>query len=207
MVKRLITFNIVIIVIIFIANVGVFHGVNYPVKFNFFYNFRDYGFENVFIVLLIIAGLTALVSSLRIKNYNFINKFLRILILINSIVLVFFIYEGINSYKINRNEYLKIEQEYIKQAQQDIQNDNVTYKYSGGFSIPECNQNIENKIDSITKIYGVKYVNTGCIIMNQYIKAEEKYTELVKPYLEKRNGKDWEEKMKSEINIVKKDCR
>ena len=37
------------------------------------------------------------------------------------------------------------------------------------------------------------------------IKAQEKYKETVKVYLEKRNGKGWEEKMDYEITQLKKD--
>ncbi|WP_346986252.1 hypothetical protein [Chryseobacterium sp. POE27] len=32
------------------------------------------------------------------------------------------------------------------------------------------------------------------------IEGQQKYEETVKPYLEKRNGKGWEEKMNREIN-------
>lgn len=39
------------------------------------------------------------------------------------------------------------------------------------------------------------------------MKAEERYAEIVKPYLDKRNGKNWEDKMQSEIQNVKRDCR
>lgn len=99
-------------------------------------------------------------------------------------------------------EYVKLETEYISQAKEDIKNDNVTYKYAGGLTISECDSKIENKIDSINKNYGVRYFNTGCIIMEQNIKAQEKYAEIVKPYLEKRNGKDWEQKMKNEIETI-----
>lgn len=35
------------------------------------------------------------------------------------------------------------------------------------------------------------------------LKAQEKYEETVQPYLIKRNGKNWELKMKSEIDKIK----
>jgi len=34
------------------------------------------------------------------------------------------------------------------------------------------------------------------------IEAEKKYLNIVKPYLEKRNGKNWEAKMNAEIKKV-----
>lgn len=106
-----------------------------------------------------------------------------------------------------KNEYLKLEKEYINKANLDIRNDQVTYRYAGGLTISECNQNIENKIDSINKKYGVTYFNSGCIIIEQEIKAQEKYAKIVKPYLEKRNGINWEQKMAKEIEIIKRNYK
>ena len=59
------------------------------------------------------------------------------------------------------------------------------------------------KIDSIHQKHGVTYFNTGCISLEIYNKAQEKYEITVKPYLEKRNGKDWEIKMNEEIEKIK----
>ncbi|MHA3046096.1 FEKKY domain-containing protein [Riemerella anatipestifer] len=207
MVRRLTILNITILLLIFIANITVFYGINYPCKFDLFYNFEQYGFEYVLIVLLIITLLTVLISTLNIKNYNFKNKFLIIFAIFNFIFLTFLTFTGFSEYKKNRMNYLKLENEYIKMAKEDIKNDNVIFKYPGGLTIPECSQNIENKIDSIHKKYGVKYLNTGCIVMNENIKAQERYEEIVKPYLEKRNGINWETKMKNEIENIKRDCR
>ncbi len=91
-----------------------------------------------------------------------------------------------------KNEYLKSEKEYINKANLDIKNDRVTYKYAGGLTISECNQNTENKIDSINKRYGLIFVNTGCVVMEREINAQEKYAEIVKPYLGKKKWKKLE---------------
>ncbi len=205
--KKLIIVNIIILIFIFFANVGTFYGINYPLKFNFPYHFRAYGFGYALIVISIIALVTALVSTLNIKTFNYKNKFLGILVLANSIFLAFIILVGISGFKRQKIEYEKLEKEYVKQAKQDIENDMVIYKYAGGLTIPECAPNIENKIDSINKNYGMTYFNTGCIILEQEIKAQDKYAEIVKPYLEKRNGKNWEQKREKEIEVVKRDCR
>ena len=207
MTKKLSVINIVILIFIFVANIGTFYGINYPLKFNLPHHFLNYGFGYVLIVISIMAIVTALVSTLNIKTLNYKNKFLGIFALVNSIFLAFIIFEGISQFNRHRDEYKKLEKEYVKQAEQDIQNDKVTYKYAGGLTIPECDQNIENKIDSINKKYGVTYYNTGCVIMEQFTKAQDKYAEIVKPYLEKRNGKNWDQKMANEIEIIKKDCR
>ena len=205
--KKLIIINIIIIIFIFVASVGNFYGINYPLKFNFPYHFRDYGFGYVLIVISIIALFTALVSTLNIKTFNYKNKFLGIFALVNSIFLAFIMFEGISGFNRQKVGYEKLEKEYVKQAKLDMHSDKVTYKYAGGLTIPECAQNIEYKIDSINQKYGVTYFNTGCVIIEQQIKAQDKYAEIVKPYLEKRNGKNWEQKMAKEIEIVKRDCR
>ena len=207
MTKKLTIINILILIFVFVANIGTFYGINYPIKFNFSYHFRDYGFEYILIVLSVIALVTALVSTLNIRNLSYKNNFLRIFAFVNSIFLAFIIFEGISGFHKQKIQYEKLEKEYVKQAKEDIKNDKVTYKYAGGLTIPECEQNIENKIDSINKKYGVTYFNTGCVIIEQEIKAQEKYAEIVKPYLEKRNGKNWEQKMEKEIKIIKRDCR
>jgi len=79
------------------------------------------------------------------------------------------------------------------------------YKFAGGLAVSDYNEETENKIDSIYKKYGVTYFSTGCSIDFIDIKAQEKYQETVKPYLIKRNGKNWEEKMKTEIEKIKTD--
>ncbi|SDL43990.1 FEKKY domain-containing protein [Chryseobacterium taihuense] len=207
MTKKLIIINIVILIFIFVANIVTFYGINYHIKFNISYHFPDYGFEYVLMVIFIIALVTALISTLSIKTLNYKSKFLRIFAFVNSIFLAFIIFEGISAYKMMKNEYLKLEKEYINKANLDIRNDQVTYRYAGGLTISECNQNIENKIDSINKKYGVTYFNSGCIIIEQEIKAQEKYAKIVKPYLEKRNGINWEQKMAKEIEIIKRNYK
>ncbi|MXS69682.1 hypothetical protein GSF70_00460 [Flavobacteriaceae bacterium W22] len=207
MTKKLTIINIIILTLIFFSNIITFYGINYPTKFNFLFNFNGYGFEYIIIILVIIAIPTALISTLNFKNLNFKNKFLGIFALVNTVFLAFIIFEGISGYKMMKNEYLKLEKEYVNKANLDIKNDRVTYRYAGGLTISECNQNTENKIDSINKRYGLIFVNTGCVVMEHEINAQEKYAEIVKRYLEKRNGKNWEQKMEKEIEIIKRNCK
>ncbi|MFY7815507.1 MAG: hypothetical protein ACOVRK_10015, partial [Chryseobacterium taeanense] len=89
-------------------------------------------------------------------------------------------------------------------AKEDIKKDNVTYRFSGGFSIPEYDAETLNKIDSIRKKYGINYENTGCTVDAIDMEGQKRYEETVKPYLDKRNGKGWAEKMNREIDNLKK---
>lgn len=205
MTKKLTILNIILLLLIFLANIGLFYGINYPVRFDFLFHFRNYDFEFIMIVLIILAIPSALISTVEFKNYKFKTKFFGVFALLNTIFLGFIIWQGIEGYNIKKQEYQIVEAEYVRQAKLDIKNDSVTYKYAGGLEVPDYNQVILGKIDSINKNYGVKYFNTGCIIMEQNIKAQEKYAEIVKPYLEKRNGKNWEQKMAKEIERIKRD--
>jgi hypothetical protein len=98
----------------------------------------------------------------------------------------------------------KSENGYIKQAKEDIKKDNVIFKCSGGFVIPKYDEKTYKKIDSIKEKYGIRDENTGCTIDEIDSKGQDKYEEIVMPYLEKRNGKGWEKKMDSEIQKLKK---
>ncbi|WP_456237185.1 FEKKY domain-containing protein [Chryseobacterium urinae] len=84
-----------------------------------------------------------------------------------------------------------------------MKNDQVTFRFTGGFELSNNDRKMDVKIDSIQKKYGIKSENTGCTIDEIDSKAQEKYIETVKPYLEKRNGKGWESKMQNEINKLK----
>ena len=142
--KKLAIINIIILIFIFVASVGTFYGINYPLQFNFRYHFRDYGFGYVLIVISIIALFSALVSTLNIKAFKYKIKFFGIFALVNSIFVAFIIFEGISGFNRQKIEYEKLEKEYVKQATLDIHNDKVTYKYAGGLTIPERAQHIED---------------------------------------------------------------
>lgn len=206
MTKTLVISNILILLLIFFAIIGYFYANNYPMQFTLLYGLRDYDFKFVGVVLLIMAIIAGFTSIFNYKNFSFINKFLASFCLLNSIFFVFIISQSISRYIERKEEYLSLEKEYISKAMLDMKQDEVTFKYAGGLTLPECNGDIEHKIDSINHKYGVKYVNTGCVFMEQVSRAQDKYAEIVKTYLEKRNGKNWEQKMDKEIEMIKKDC-
>lgn len=168
-------------------------------------NFKDYGMEYILIILLIIALLAFLIAKIAIKKSDFKNRFLRVFLILNCLFLVFLAFQGSSEYLKRKKKLTLRQNEYIKQAEKDIINDNVTYKIPDGLPVSVYNEKTQSKIDSICKNYGVTYFNTGCIVDFMDAKAQEKYNETVKPYLIKRNGKNWELKMESEIEKVKND--
>ena len=203
MLKKIIYWNIAVFILILMAAIVAFYGYNYPTRFRFVYDFNDYGLGFILLILIGIAISAALVASLDFKNLDFKNKFFRIILVLNSLVLFFTIYEGLDGFFQNRKVLTDLENEYIQQAKIDIKNDQVTYRFAGGLELPIYTEKTIQKIDSIHQKYGVRYFNTGCTILEINIKAQEKYEITVKPYLEKRNGKDWENKMNKEIAKIR----
>lgn len=200
MTRNLIIINLTIILLLAVAYISGYYFINYPLEFNFWYSFKESGFEYFPFILAVTALITYLLSNVSIKNLSFKAKFLRIYPVLNSMILLFFIISSGSELIKKQKELSEKETEYILQAQKDIQNDQVTLSYAGGFSIPAYNESTLSKIRDIRKKYGITYVNTGCIIEPIDLKAQKKYTETVNPYLEKRNGKDWEDKMQKEID-------
>ncbi|MGI9652356.1 hypothetical protein [Chryseobacterium sp. RLHN22] len=197
--KKILYLNIILIILILVANVAIFYGINFPMPFDFINHFTDYETEYILIILLIIGLLAYLIASVKNKQ----NNFLHIFFILNCLFLAFLAFEGSSEYIKKKKELTLREMEYIKQAKKDIENDRVTYKFAGGLAVSDYDEEIEKKIDDIYKKYGVTYFNTGCIVDFMDLKAQKKYQETVKPYLIKRNGKNWELKMKSEIEKIR----
>ena len=58
------------------------------------------------------------------------------------------------------------------------------------------------KRDSIRKNYGLISVSY-CMISESLDISKKEYRKITEPYLEKRNGKNWRERMKREIESIK----
>lgn len=188
--KKILYLNIILIILILVASIAIFYGNNFPIPFDFIGNFKDYGIQYILIILLIIGLLASLIASVKIKKYNFKNRFLCVFLILNCLFLGFLVFEGSSEYIKRRKALTLLEKEYMKQAKKDIEKDSVTYKFAGGFAVPVYNEETGNKIDSICKNYGVTYFNTGCIIDFMDIKAQEKYQETVKTIFNKKKREE-----------------
>lgn len=202
--KKLAYLNIFIILLLAAMYIGGYYLLNYPMRFSFWYLIEECQPIYLCVMLAITALIAYLISSIPFKNQFFKNKFIRVFPVLNTMILIFFMYSSTSTFIVTKKEISKAENQYILQAEKDIKNDAVTFRYAGGFSIPKYDEETIRTIDSIRKKYGIAYENTGCIIDYIDIEAKKKYEETVKPYLEKRNGKDWEIKMEKEIAHLKK---
>ncbi|AZA88460.1 hypothetical protein EG349_17615 [Chryseobacterium shandongense] len=202
--KKLLIINIVVVMLLITAHTLGSCFIMYPMKSDIWTVISESSPYYLLIALAIFALIAWLISHLRIKNLNPKNKFLLAYTILCGVLLTFIIYFDAATYISTRKAIRESENEYIHQAKEDIKKDNVMYRFAGGLSIPKYDLKTRNKIDSIRKKFGVTYFNTGCTVDIIDIEGQQKYEEAVKLYLEKRNGKGWEEKMNREIENLKK---
>ncbi|KMQ60636.1 hypothetical protein ACM40_12775 [Chryseobacterium sp. BLS98] len=203
MYKKLISINLTVIFLLTAVYIGGYYCINYPFPFDLWYTLKECQLQYLLAGFAITALISYLISSLVFKKLNFKDKFLRILAVINSLILIFLIYIASTAFIKNKRELSNLEKHYILEAEKDTKRDQIVMRY-GGFYIPAYDEETTRKIDGIYKKYGIISKNTGCVIEVMDTKAQEKYTELANSYLEKRNGKDWKYRMKKEIDDLKK---
>ncbi|MFC4162522.1 hypothetical protein ACFOWU_02560 [Epilithonimonas zeae] len=193
--------NLIVLVLIILANIFQFYFINYPIEFNFQLAVEDSNWIMLLIIIISLAVFSMVLGFLKIRQLDF----QRIFLCFNILLLIFMIYYSTDSFIKTKKEISKREKEYIIKAEQDIKSDNVIFEYSGGLGIILDNQKMLDKINDIHKKYGVKYKNIGCIINSVDDEARQKYDETVKLYLDKRNGRNWESKMNAEIEKMRKE--
>jgi len=193
--------NLIVLVLIVLANIFQSYFINYPMKFDFQFAVEESKWIMLLIIISSLAVFSLVLGFLKVKQLDF----QRIFLCFNILLLIFMIYYSTDSFIKTKKEISKREKEYIIKAKEDIKNDNVTFEYNGGLGIILDNQKMLDKINNIHKKYGVKYKNIGCIINSVDDEARQKYDETVKLYLDKRNGRNWESKMNAEIEKMRKE--
>lgn len=201
--KKLLRITIAVLFLLIVVHTLGNYLILYPMKFDFLTVISESQPHYLLFIIAFFVLISWLISHVRIKNLSPKNRFLLAFTILCGIMLLWISYFNLNTYFNTRKVITKIENEYIQQAKEDIKNDQVTFRFTGGFELPNNDRKMDVKIDSIQKKYGIKSENTGCTIDEIDTKAQEKYIETVKPYLEKRNGKGWESKMQNEINKLK----
>jgi len=112
------------------------------------------------------------------------------------------------TYQQNKSELVKLITESREKAAADIKNGFIELEYVGGLEIPnEQELRMRSALDSVRKLYGFSYKNSGCIISSDLIMAQEEYERLTRPYLDKRNGSGWEKRMEQQIEEVRQKYR
>ncbi|HCR76424.1 MAG TPA: hypothetical protein DIW37_08500 [Chryseobacterium sp.] len=201
--KKLLRINIAVLFLLIVVYTLGNYLILYPMKFDFLTVISESQPHYLLFIIAFFVLISWLISHVRIKNLNPKNRFLLAFTILCGIMLLWIGCYNLSTFFNTRKVITKSENEYIQQAKEDIKNDQVTFRFTGGFELPNNDRKMDVKIDSIQKKYGIKSENTGCTIDEIDSKAQEKYIETIKPYLEKRNGKGWESKMQNEINKLK----
>ncbi|NML59215.1 FEKKY domain-containing protein [Chryseobacterium cheonjiense] len=187
--KKLIIISVVVVLLLITAHTLGGYLIMYPVKPDFWTVVSESSPQYLLIALALFTLIAWLISHLRIKNVKVKNRFLLVFTVLCGILLSYVIYFDAATYMSTRKAVKESENEYIQQAKEDIKKDKIMYRFANGLAIPEYDAKTQNKIDSIRKKFGISYFNTGCIVDVIDVEGQQKYEEMVKPYLEKRNGK------------------
>lgn len=202
--RKLLIITVVVVLLLITAHTLGGYLIMYPIKPDFWTVVSESRPQYLLIALALFVLIAWLISHLKIKNLKPENRFLLVFTVLCGILLTFIVYFDAATYISTRKEIRESEDEYIQQAKEDIKKDKIMYRFAGGLSIPEYDAKTQNKMDSIREKFGISYFNTGCTVDVTDLEGQQKYEETVKPYLEKRNGKGWEEKMNKEIENLNK---
>ena len=157
----------------------------------------------LFLTATIILALVT--AFLVFRRQPFLKKFLIVFSAFCTILTIIVAIDWIitiSQIKANRDQLVN---EFKREAEYDIMNDNVKV-FSQGFQIPPKNESLQIQDDSIKKIlkkFGLTRENLGCIISPELTKAQEEYQMITEVYLEKRNGKNWRDRMENEIEKLR----
>lgn len=206
--KKLIIANVIIFLLLICSCMISIFIFQYAIRVPISQMFAEDWLENglgILIIIAIIILISILLSLIPIKKATFWKRFGFLMLFFNSAFLSYAIFSCIDNYLNTRQTLEKLESEYIKRALKDIENDEVKEFYLGGFMLlDEEETSFGIKRDSIYKKYGITLQDTGCLYNEIDEKAKEKYYELVKPYLDQRNGKNWQEKLEKELSNIEK---
>ncbi|TLV00392.1 hypothetical protein FEN17_12940 [Dyadobacter luticola] len=194
-----------ILVLLFAAATLPDYYINSPSYFNFADSIRNFDwliFAGILVAGIILSGLLALIP---LKNMRYFLRLLSVDIFVNTAVLLFIMYHGISSIVKYQREYEALSLKYKSRAESDIKNGVIIYETAGfQIGLDPAQQAKEDKIDSLRRTYGITYNNTGCMITSVELRAQSDYEQLTEPYLDRRNGAGWRDRMNLEIEKIRK---
>lgn len=204
--KKLIIIAILSTILLWVVNILVYYLYCYP---------NDFSLNDILTnevewkPLLLVYGFliltVAVLSLLFYRKINFYKKFIRLIVFINILAIILNSTNAIYRFYENKQELNELVLMYKQDAKNDIKNDRIK-SFGHGLVLPPQDEKNYKKfitVKSIQKKYGLNATST-CIISKNLEIAEEEYQKITNPYLEKRNGKFWKERMEKEIDRVLK---
>jgi hypothetical protein len=203
--KKLLYLTILTTILIYLINVFSFYLFNYPDDSEILTVISYYSqWRELLVVYFLILSISILLSLFLFKRHKFLKKFYISIICLNIILFIFISIKAINSFIENKKYLDEIVTEFRQNAENDIKNDNVKY-FSQGLLIPPRSKKDSKKADKANKFlkkYGLNHKSLGCIISPHLTKAQEEYKKITDVYLEKRNGKNWRNRMRKQIDSI-----
>ncbi len=196
--KKLLLWNLIILFLIFIGHL-------FLIKYSYQSGFDYEEMINLtnwlpFLYFLLSIPLAALLAIFCFKTKSYLHRVSIISLVLSSIILIYTLSSAGFAYLQIMNLLKERRAEYIKEAKLDIKNDQIQF-ISYGLQLPMYNEVASKKIDSIYKRNGI-IKTSNCIIDDLDIKARKAYKDLTNQYLEKRNGKNWLQKMQLELEEI-----
>lgn len=203
--RKIIIFNILIlllILVVFLVGSSIF-------DYSYHFSFRNINTEELRYFVLILLGtflLSLALAFVLIGHFTYWEKQGKILGSLNLLFLLWMLSRVIPFYIESRNYYERKSVEYAQKIGKDIAKGNFAWYFVEGLPLLEdFDEEKRRKIDSIYAKYSVRKEFTGCIVMPFQDEFQQKYKEIAKKHLDKRNGAGWETKMQSEIENINKD--
>lgn len=134
--KKLLIINSVILILVFFAHIAATAFINYPWTMRFWNYIEWIDFLYLFAVLVFLALISWMISTLKIGNFKSADRFLLIYSVLSSLLFGCFIYISADSYFTAQKAIVQIENQYVQQARKDIQSGRIIFRYAGGFAIP-----------------------------------------------------------------------
>lgn len=208
--KKLLVSTILTTILIWTITVFSYYLINYPDDLEILKILKDDVEWKPFLIMYFSIILISILFSLVLfKKQVFIKKFYISIIGFNIIGTIIISTIGINGFIENKIFFDELLTEFRQNAENDIKNDNVKY-FSQGLLLPpksEKDVKIAEDVEKILKKYGLNHKHLGCTIYPQLTKAQEEYRKITDVYLEKRNGKNWRNRMRKQIDSINKSNR
>ena len=157
-------------------------------------------------VILIAFTISAGLAVIPVRRYRYVYRFLLVWTGLNFLLLSVLVVRVFQSWSESNIYIEKLVLEYRKKAEEDMRSGLIEIEYVGGLELVDPDLKVvrmNDEIDSLRRSYGFVYRNSGCVYSKELIKAQEKYVDITKPYLDKRNGPGWESKLEKQIEQIK----
>ncbi|KAA0993520.1 FEKKY domain-containing protein [Dyadobacter aurulentus] len=203
--KKLLIINVVILAVLLIAVVAPDYYINYEVYVNLMDSLASFEWLTLLGILSGGALLSAFFAGIKPNKIPYTSRFLKINIAFNTAFLLLILYYAALAVLSAKREYEELLSEYKIKAVSDIKNGLIVYETFGFPIVLDSADRAQiAKIDSLRRSYGLESRNIGCMMTAPLLRAQSEYEKLTAPYLDRRNGPGWKQRMDTQIANIRK---